>query len=77
MLFDAAMIEALDGKPAGPTAMPHSCSSEGSSAVHLRQDGDRWTWMLIAEDGKSVAAGEAHTREDALRGAQDADRPND
>ncbi len=77
MIFDAAMIEALDGKPMGPTAMPHSSPGEGSSAVHLRQDGDRWTWMLIAEDGKSVAAGEAHSREAALRGAQDADRPND
>ncbi|WP_395652248.1 hypothetical protein [Brevundimonas sp.] len=77
MIFDAAMIEALDGKPAGPTAMPHSRPGEGSSAVHLRQDGDRWTWMLIAEDGKSVAAGEAPSREAALRGARDADRPND
>ena len=76
MPFDVAMIDALDGKPAGPTARLHTGQRESASAVHLRQDADRWTWMLIAEDGKSVAAGEARTREDALRGALDADRPN-
>lgn len=76
MLVSDGMIAAIDAMPARePARGAARPAGESLLAIHVRQDGEQWIWMLIAEDGKAIATGRAGAREAALRLAQDAGWP--
>ena len=42
----------------------------GQVAIHIRQDGEAWTWARIAESGSVLSSGRAASRQVAQMAAE-------